>query len=223
MKNIEKDLFEFRDLKYRDFHSGLMPGVNIDTIIGVRMPILKQYAKNLENYGEFLTELPHKYYEENNLHGLLISQIGDFEKCICELDRFLPFVDNWATCDMMKPRSFKKNREKLLKKINEWLKSGKTYTIRFAVSMLMTHFLDEDFDKRYLDTVAKIKSDEYYVNMMSAWFFATALAKHYDDTVLYIEKNILPDAVHNKAIQKAVESRRISEEKKLYLKTLRRK
>lgn len=223
MKNIEKDLFEFRDLKYRDFHSGLMPGIGIEKIIGVRMPVLKKYAKDLENYGGFLTELPHRYYEENNLHGLMISKIDDFDECIYELDRFLPFVDNWATCDMMKPRSFKKNREKLLKKINEWLKSGKTYTIRFAVSMLMTHFLDEDFKEEYLEMAAEIRSEEYYVNMMTAWFFATAIAKQYESTVVYLEKNILPKWVHNKTIQKAVESRRISEEKKLYLKTLRRK
>lgn len=223
MKSIERELLSLQDIAYRNFHARLMPNINIETIIGVRMPILKKYAKSLENYGDFLTELPHKYYEENNLHGLLISQIDDFEKCVSELDKFLPYVDNWATCDMMKPKSFKKNKEKLLKKIDEWIASGKTYTIRFAVSMLMTHFLDEDFDQRYLDTVAKIESDEYYVNMMSAWFFATALAKRYDDTVLYVEKNILPDAVHNKTIQKAVESRRISEDKKLYLKTLKRK
>ncbi len=223
MKSIERELFSLQDIAYRNFHARLMPNIDIETIIGIRMPILKKYAKSLENYGDFLNELPHKYYEENNLHGFLISQIDDFEKCVSELDKFLPYVDNWATCDMMKPKSFKKNKEKLLKKIDEWITSGKTYTIRFAVSMLMTHFLDEDFDKRYLDTVAKIKSDEYYVNMMSAWFFATALAKRYDDTVLYVEKNILPDAVHNKAIQKSVESRRISEDKKLYLKTLKRK
>jgi len=185
------------------------------------VPKIRALAKQIKNdTGDFLEKLPHKYYEENNLHALLVSQIPDFDECIEKLNRFLPYVDNWATCDIMSPKSFKKNKEKLLLQIENWIKSGHTYTIRFGIEMLMTHFLDDDFDEKYLEQVSLIKSDEYYINMMIAWYFATALAKKWDFAVKYLEDARLSQWVHNKTIRKAVESYRITEKQKEYLKTL---
>lgn len=219
--DIQKKLFSMQDIKYRDFHARLMPNIDKDTIIGVRVPKIRALAKEIKGTeGDFLKQLPHKYYEENNLHAILVSQIADFEECISQLDAFLPYVDNWATCDIMNPKPFKKNREKLLIQIEKWLKSKHTYTVRFAIEMLMTHFLDGDFKEEFLKTVSSIKSDEYYINMMIAWYFATALAKKWDCAVKYLEEKRLSKWVHNKTIRKAIESYRITENQKKHLRTL---
>lgn len=218
-------LFEVQDKEYAEFQSKLMPTIPKEKIIGVRVPavrkLAKQYIKDEES-SSFLKNLPHKYYDENMLHGLLISEIKDFELCINEVDRFLPYVDNWAVCDIMSPKIFKKNKEKLIKKINCWTKSSKTYTCRFGIEMLMSHYLDEDFKSEYLEIVANIHSKEYYVQMMIAWFFATALAKQWEATVPYIVNNKLDKWVHNKTIQKARESYRITTKQKDYLKNFKR-
>ncbi len=218
-------LFELQDLKYRDFHSRLMPTVSKDLIIGVRTPDLRQLAKELKNTphaSEFLKKLPHQYYEENNLHAFLIEEIKDYDSCIEELNKFLPFVDNWATCDMMRPKIFKKNLPELLEQIKTWLASGETYTVRFGIEMLMLYYLDVHFKPEYPEMISQIRSEEYYIKMMQAWYFATALAKRYDDIVPYIEQNKLDSDTHNKAIQKAIESYRITPEQKAYLRTLKR-
>ena len=223
---IQKELFSLQDKEYMKFLSKLTPNVSEDTIIGVRIPEIRKLAKKLvknNEYEDFLKELPHKYYDENLLHGAIISESKDFEKCIKLLDNFLPFVDNWAVCDTISPKIFKKYKKELIEKIKEWSQSDKTYTCRFGVEMLMTHFLDEDFKKEYLEVVADIHSEEYYVKMVVAWFFATALAKQWDYAVIYLEDNRLDVWVHNKTIQKARESLRISLEKKEYLKGLKRK
>ena len=223
---IQKELFSLQDKEYMKFLSKLTPNVSEDTIIGVRIPEIRKLAKKLvknNEYEDFLKELPHKYYDENLLHGAIISESKDFEKCIKLLDNFLPFVDNWAVCDTISPKIFKKYKKELIEKIKEWSQSDKTYTCRFGVEMLMTHFLDEDFKKEYLEMVADIHSEEYYVKMVVAWFFATALAKQWDYAVIYLEDNRLDVWVHNKTIQKARESLRILEDKKGYLKGLKRK
>ena len=223
---IQKELFSLQDKEYMKFLSKLTPNVSEDTIIGVRIPEIRKLAKKLvknNEYEDFLKELPHKYYDENLLHGAIISESKDFEKCIKLLDNFLPFVDNWAVCDTISPKIFKKHKKELIEKIKEWSQSDKTYTCRFGVEMLMTHFLDEDFKKEYLEMVANIHSEEYYVKMVVAWFFATALAKQWDYAVIYLENNRLDVWVHNKTIQKARESLRILEDKKGYLKGLKRK
>ena len=222
---IQKELFALQDKKYMKFLSKLTPNISEDTIIGVRIPEIRKLAKKLVKNNEdedFLKELPHKYYDENLLHGAIISESKNFEKCIKLLDNFLPFIDNWAVCDTISPKIFKKHKKELIEKIKEWSQSDKTYTCRFGVEMLMTHFLDEDFKKEYLEIVANIHSEEYYVKMVVAWFFATALAKQWDYAVIYLENNRLDVWVHNKTIQKARESLRISMEKKEYLKKLKR-
>ena len=224
--NIQKELFKRQDLEYKAFHSRLMPTISPETIIGVRTPALRQFAKEMAKYGDteaFMTDLPHKYYEENNLHGFLIESVKDFDKCLKEVDRFLPYVDNWATCDMMRPKVFKKNPKGLLPKIEEWMASGETYTVRYGIGMLMTYFLDEGFDVKYVAKVAAVESDEYYIKMMVAWYFATALAKQWDAVIPFIENGMLEKWIHNKAIQKAIESYRITAEQKAYLRTLKRK
>ena len=221
-EEIRKELYAMQDVEYRDFQSGLIPDVSKENFIGVRTPELRKLAKKfakMEDIGKFLNELPHTTFDENQLHAFIISDIKDYDKCICEVERFLPYVDNWATCDQMSPKIFKKNRELLLERIREWIVSDKTYTVRFAIKMLMIHFLDEDFDVSYLDMVAEVRSKEYYVNMMIAWYFATALAKQYEATVPYIEEKRLEPWTHNKAIQKSIESRRVTEKQKEYLKT----
>ena len=223
---IQKELFSRQDKEYMKFLSKLTPNVSEDTIIGVRIPEIRKLAKKLvknNEYEDFLKELPHKYYDENLLHGAIISENKDFENCIELLNSFLPFVDNWAVCDTISPKIFKKYKKELIEKIKEWSQSDKTYTCRFGVEMLMTHFLDEDFKKEYLEMVANIHSEEYYVKMVIAWFFATALAKQWDYAVIYLEDNRLDVWVHNKTIQKARESLRILEDKKGYLKRLKRK
>jgi 3-methyladenine DNA glycosylase AlkD len=224
IEEIRTRLFELQDIKYRDFQSGLIPTAEKEMFIGVRTPDLRKYAKELaktEGIDEFLSDLPHKYFDENQLQAFIISEIKDYDKCVKELNNFLPFVDNWATCDQMSPKVFKKHKNELLKEIPKWLKSDKTYTIRFAIGMLMQHFLDEDFDEKYLEEVSKIRSDEYYINMMIAWYFATALAKQYESTILYIQNRRLDVWTHNKTIQKAIESYRITDEAKEYLRGLK--
>ncbi len=221
---IKERLFDLQDEKYRDFQSSLCPTVEPDRIIGVRTPALRSFAKELIKSGEaagFMENLPHYYFEENQLHAFIISEMKSFEEVIKQLDIFLPYVDNWATCDQLRPKVFKKHRDGLIGSVRRWMTSGDTYTIRFGVGMLMQHYLDEDFKPEYLDWVCDIRSDEYYVNMMLAWYFATALAKQYDLAVEYLTENRLDLQVHNKTIQKAVESLRISDERKEYLKTLR--
>lgn len=221
---MQKMLFESQDLGYKEFQSKLIPNIDKDTVIGVRTPQLRKFAKEFAKNPlaqDFLQIIPHHYYEENNIHGLLIENIRDFDRVVFELDRFLPYIDNWATCDIISPKIFKKHLPELIVKINEWIKSGDTYTIRFALKMLMSFYLDSEFKPEYLSLASVIKSDEYYVNMMIAWFFATALAKQYDETIKYIENKKLPQWVHNKAIQKAVESYRITDEQKDYLRTLK--
>lgn len=223
---IQKELFLRQDKEYMKFLSKLTPNVSEDTIIGVRIPEIRKLAKKLvknNEYEDFLKELPHKYYDENLLHGAIISENKDFENCIELLNSFLPFVDNWAVCDTISPKIFKKHKKELIEKIKEWSQSDKTYTCRFGVEMLMTHFLDKDFKKEYLEIVANIHSEEYYVKMVIAWFFATALTKQWDYAVIYLENNKLDVWVHNKTIQKARESLRILEDKKGYLKRLKRK
>ena len=226
MTPIQEKLFQLQDLGYRDFHSKLMPTVCKDKIIGVRVPVLRKLAKELnksELKADFLNTLPHKYYEEDNLHAFLIEQIKDYDECIFSLDKFILFVDNWATCDMMTPKVLGTNTEKLYEKIEEWAKSEHVYTVRFAIVTLMKFFMNEHLDKKHLNLLLSIKSDEYYINMAIAWYLATALASRWDIVIPYIEKQKFNKWVHNKAIQKAVESYRITKEQKEYLKTLKKK
>jgi len=221
---IREELFALRDEKYRDFQVKLIPTVAPDSVIGVRTPELRRLAKQLvkrEDLYEFLHELPHKYFDENQLHAFAVSLIKDFDVCVDEVCRFLPYVDNWATCDQMSPKVFAKHREELLSHIDEWIASGRTYSVRFGVGMLMEHSLGDAYDPAYAERVAAIESDEYYVNMMRAWYFATALAKNYGDVIPFIEGRRLDRWTHNKAIQKSVESCRITPEQKEYLKTLK--
>lgn len=226
-EEIINNLNSLSDSKYRDFQIKLIPGTtSSDHMIGVRTPDLRKYAKELskrDDISDFLNNLPHKYFDENQLHAFVISLMKDYDKCMCEVERFLPYVDNWATCDQMSPKIFKKNKEKLLEKIRDWIASDKTYTIRFGIKMLMEHFLDDDFDLQYPDMVASVRSEEYYVNMMIAWYFATALAKQYDSILPYIEEKRLDIWTHNKAIQKSIESYRITDDQKSYLRSLKQK
>ena len=223
--DIEKELFKLQDIKYRDFQGKLIPTVKLDTIIGVRTPELRNLAKKLikEDYSSFINELPHKYFDENQLHAFIISELKDYDECITYINKFLPYVDNWATCDQMSPKVFKKHHDELLEQIKLWIKSKEEYTIRFGIGMLMSHYLDDDFKPEYLDMVSNIKSDKYYINMMIAWYFATALTKQYKNAILYIENNKLDIWTHNKAISKAIESYRITDEQKEYLRTLKRR
>ena len=223
LKVLDK-LFELKDEKYANFHSNLIPNIPREKIIGIRVPEMRKLAKEYFKSEEaklFLSDSPHKYYDENLLHGMLISEIKDYDECINELEKFLPFIDNWAVCDTISPKVFKNNKEKLTKKIKIWIPSKKTYVCRFGILMLMKHFLDNDFKPEYLKIVANIKSDEYYINMMIAWFFATALSKHWAETIIYLEKEKLDVWVHNKTIQKARESYRITSAQKEYLKSLK--
>ena len=222
--DLHKQLKAKQDLKYRDMQVKIIPAVEPSSIIGVRTPELKAMAKEIlksGDYEDFLKDLPHKYFEENQLHAFIISGMKDADECFEELEKFLPYVDNWATCDQMSPKIFKKHKYELLKRVKEWIRSDEIYTVRFGVGMLMEHFLDDDYDEKYPEMVAKLRSDEYYVNMMIAWYFATALAKQYDTIIPYIEKKKLDKWTHNKAIQKSVESYRITDEQKTYLKTLK--
>lgn len=226
MKTITEQLFAMQDLNYKQFHSKLMPTVDPEVIIGVRTPELRKFTKQIVHSTQvnlFLEQLPHRFYEENNLHGFLIETMKDFDTCIAALNTFLPYVDNWATCDMMAPKVLKTNLPKLYEWIKIWIASGETYTIRFGVNMLMKYYLDETFLPEYADLVASIRSEEYYVKMVQAWYFATALAKQYEAVLPYLLEEWLDVWTHNKTIQKAVESYRISPQQKLYLKSLKRK
>lgn len=223
-EEIRERLFQLQDEKYRDFQSKLIPNLEASVMIGVRTPELRKLSREMvrrENIGEFLDALPHRYFDENQLHAFILSEIRDYDRCVEAVCRFLPYVDNWATCDQMSPKVFRRKRQALLPHIREWIDSGKTYTVRFGIGMLMSHFLDEGFDQTYAETVASIRSEEYYVNMMIAWYFATALVGHYEEILPFLEEKRLDPWTHNKAIQKAIESYRITEEQKAYLRTLR--
>ncbi|MBO4217486.1 MAG: DNA alkylation repair protein [Clostridia bacterium] len=222
--DVIKALTELKDADFGRFQASLLPTVGKDRIIGVRTPDLRALAKEFYKSGDFagfLSDTPHRYFEENNLHAFIICEIKDFDACLSETDRFLPYVDNWATCDQLRPRAFAKRKDALLPAIRRWMRSGNTYTVRFGVGMLMCHFLDGDFEPGFLAEAAAVRSDEYYVNMMTAWFFATALAKRYGETLPYIENRLLTPFVHNAAIRKACESFRVGEDRKEYLKTLK--
>lgn len=223
---IRAELLSLADTDYRSFSLSLMPTVEKNSVIGIRIPVLRKYAKQINNSMDrdrFMQDLPHAYFEENNLHAFLIEQIADYGECIRALDLFLPYVDNWATCDSMRPRVFKSHKSELLADIRRWMRSKHPYTVRFGIEMLMIHFLGDGFKTEYADAVADIRSDEYYVNMMIAWYFATALATNYSDAIRYIEEDRLSDLVHNKAIQKVLESYRITDRQKEYLRKYRRR
>lgn len=217
-------LFALQDTKCRAFQSKLMPTVAPETVIGVRTPLLRNLAKELAGTAEaadFLRVLPHEYYEENNLHAFLVEKIRDYDAALAETERFLPYIDNWATCDCFSPKVFAKHKDELLTPVRRWLLSEKLYTVRYAIGMLMRHYLDADFRPEYLVWVADVQSEEYYLNMMRAWYFATALAKQPDDTLPYLTERRLDVWTHNKAIQKAVESYRIPPELKQRLREMR--
>ena len=222
--DITPTLFELRDKEYAAFQAKLIPNISSDTIIGVRTPLLRDLAKKLRKVGDyetFLSELPHKYFDENQLHAFIISLEKDIDTALVLTESFLPYVDNWATCDQLSPKVFAKHKEKLIEHIKVWIASDKTYTVRFGIGMLMQHFLDDDFKPEYIALATSVESEDYYINMMIAWFLATALAKQYDEAVKVLQSKKLSKWVHNKAIQKAVESYRITDEKKMYLKSLR--
>lgn len=221
---VYEQLLKVKDDKYKEFQAKLVPNIDPDIILGVKTPEMRQIAKEVFNSKEkdaFLKDLPHKYYEENLVHFFIISLIKDFDECIREVETFLPYVDCWPVSDQATPRSFKKNHEKLLPYIKKWIKSKHLYTSRFGIRMLMNEFLGDEFKDEYAKLVASVKSDEYYLKMMVAWYFATALAKNYDETIKYIEKRKLDDWVLKKTIQKAVESYRVTDEHKEYLKSFR--
>lgn len=224
MTDLQTVLFSMADEKYKDFQSNLMPTVPKDKIIGVRIPALRKFAKEFAKTPDakaFLSVLPHEYYEENNLHAFLLEAVADYDEAAARVSEFLPFVDNWATCDSMSPKVFGKHKQELLGEIKTWISAKDTYTVRFGIKMLMEHFLGGDFREEYPEMVAAVKSEEYYIRMMQAWYFATALAKQYDAALSFIEERRLEPWTHNKAIQKAVESYRITDERKEYLKTLK--
>ena len=220
MTELQEILFSMADEKYRNFQSKLMPTVPKEKIIGIRTPILRKFAKDFSKTPEaeiFISSLPHEYYEENNLHAFLLELMGDYSETAKRVTEFLPFVDNWATCDSMSPKIFGKHKKELLEEIEKWLSAKDTYSVRFGIKMLMEHFLGEDFSLEYPEAVAKIESEEYYIRMMQAWYFATALAKNYDLVLPFIKDRKLEKWTHNKAIQKAAESYRITDEQKKYL------
>ena len=224
MTDLQQELFALQDKTYREFHSKLMPDTDKEAVIGIRIPVLRKFAKAFAKKAEareFLQQLPHLYYEENNLHMMLISAEKDYEKCLAEVERFVPYIDNWATCDMPAPKCFARHKQELLPKVKEWIRSEETYTIRYGIDLLMALYLDEDFKPEYLELAASVTSEEYYVKMVIAWYFATALAKQWDAAIPYIEQRRLSEWVHRKTIQKAVESFRITKEQKDYLRTLK--
>lgn len=224
MTKLQTALFNIQDITYRDFHSRLIPNIEKDRVIGIRTPILRKFAKEYaktDDAQKFIRELPHYYYEENNLHMMIITGIKDYDTCVIEIERFLPYIDNWATCDLPVPQCFYKNKEKLIDNVISWIKSDDTYTIRYGIETLMSIYLDDAFEISYPRLVSEVISDEYYVNMMIAWYFATALAKQWEAVIPYIEEKRLPEWVHKKTIQKAVESYRITDEQKKYLRALR--
>ena len=223
---IQEKLFEYQDLGYREFNSKLIPNIDKETMIGVRIPDIRKIEKSLtiEEKEQFLMDLPHKYFEENMLHGIIISNMKDYNKVITNLEKFLPYVDNWAVCDSISPKILKKNREKVITNVLSWIKSNHTYVCRFGIGMIMQLYLeDEYFKKTYLDIIAEIKTEDYYINMMRAWTFQVALVKQWKEAIVYIEKGLLDEFTHNKTISKSCDSYKIEKEKKEYLKTLRRK
>lgn len=221
-KELQEQLFALQDEKYRDFQRRLIPNIPPESIIGVRTPELKKLAKEMSTRPEeFLSELPHRYFEENQIHSFIIAATKDFDECIRRLEEFLPYVDNWATCDQMSVKAFKKHTGELIGYVRKWIVSDRTYTVRFGVGCLMSFYLDGEFREEYLELAAGIRSEEYYVNMMTAWYFATALAKQYDAALPFIEQRRLDEWTHRKAIQKAIESYRITDEQKAYLRTLK--
>lgn len=222
---VQQRLFEMQDLKYRDFNSRLIPNVDPETVIGVRTPQLRKLAKELFRHPEkdaFLEKLPHRYYEEWNLHGFLIEQVQDFDACVEQLERFLPYIDNWATCDLVTPKVFKSHLPELLEYIRRWLASGQVYTVRYGIRMLMWFYLETEFEPEYLE-LAAVRSEEYYIRMAVAWYFQAALTKQYDAALPWLKQNRLEPWVHNKTIQKAVESYQIPDDRKTYLRGLKRK
>lgn len=224
MTKVQKRLFEVADKQYALFQAKLIPNIPQERVIGVRVPVLRKIAREFEKEPEcrdFLNTLPHAYYDENMLHSILLSNVKNYEECIAAVEAFLPYVDNWAVCDTLRPKVFGKHKDKLLPRIKDWIASDKTYTCRFGIGMLMMHYLDKDFKPEYLELPQKVDSEEYYVKMMIAWFYATALANQWDATIPYIEEHRLSDWVHKKTIQKACESYRITDEQKAHLKTLR--
>ena len=224
ISEIRAELKRLQDIRYREMQIRIIPTVKPEQIIGVRTPVLRQLAKQVARDGaaeEFLENLPHRYFEENQLHAFILSEMKDYGQCLQALNRFLPYVDNWETCDQMSPKVFRKHRQELIGSIREWIGSEEPYTVRFGIGMLMEHFLDGDFDPAYPEMAAAVRSGEYYVNMMTAWYFATALAKQYEAVLPYLENRRLDDWTHNKAIQKAIESDRITPEQKAYLRGLK--
>lgn len=227
IEEIRNGLLALQDTGYKAFHSRLVPDTPPDSIIGVRTPELRKLAKKMAKdprIGLFLDDLPHRFYEERSLHGFIICEEKDYSLLVNRLERFLPHIDNWGTCDLLSPKAFKRkeNREQLLNDIRRWMTSDQPFTIRFGTEMLMSHFLGDAFQPAYLDWVAAIRNEHYYVRMMVAWFFATALAKQWQYTLPYLEKDMLEKWTHNKSIQKAIESYRITPEQKALLRTLRR-
>lgn len=224
LTRLQQQLFVLQDEEYRDFHSKLMPNIPKEDVIGIRVPVLRKFAKEFAKSDEkekFLKELPHRYYEENNLHMMLLVEMKDYDGCMQEMERFLPYINNWATCDFPAPKCFEKHKKDVLEHIKIWIKSSQTYTVRYAIGMLMRLFLEDDFSAEYPQMVAEVSSEEYYINMMIAWYFATALAKQWDAVIPYIEQRKLSPWVHRKTIQKAVESYRITPGQKEYLKLFR--
>lgn len=226
MTSFYAELIQHQDLKYRDFNAKLIPNVPIDTMIGVRTPVIRSLAKSLRRdcpnkVEDFIRSLPHAYYEENNLHAFFLEQEKDLETLISLTEAFLPYVDNWATCDLYSPKQFKKHPARLLEKIHEWIRSSHTYTVRYAIGLLLSNYLDEHFDVEHLLLVASVESEEYYVKMMVAWYFSIALVKQYETTLPYIQRQVLEPWTHNKAIQKARESFRIPPERKEELQALK--
>ena len=224
IEKLEEQLFEMQDLKYRDFHSKLLPGIDKETLIGIRTPMLRKFSREFAKTPEaeeFLQILPHRYYEENNMHMMIVTGIKDYETCLAEVKKFLPYINNWATCDLPQPKCFGAHKKELLQEVHKWIASDETYTIRYGIGTLMRFYLDDDFDPSYVTLVAQVRSEEYYVNMMIAWYLATALAKQWESVIPYLEQRKLPEWVHRKTIQKAVESYRITPEQKVYLKSLR--
>lgn len=226
ISDIRSRLFDMRDEKYQQFNSSLIPNVSSELVIGVRTPELRKYASELakrDDIGDFLSALPHEYFEENQLHAFIIEKTKDYDKCLAQVEEFLPFIDNWATCDQCAPKVLLKNPERLISAVRRWISSDKLYTVRYGIGMLMRAYLDDRFSPEYPELVAAVKSQEYYVNMMRAWYFATALAKQYEAVIGYFEEGRLDEWTNNKSIQKACESYRVSDERKAYLRTLKRK
>ncbi len=223
---ISDRLKAMSDPVYADFQRKLIPTAAVNRVIGVPTPALRAMAKEMIQSGEaeaFISALPHAFFDENQLHAFILSEEKDYERCLNRVCAFLPYVDNWATCDQMSPKAFSKHKRELLPEIQRWLLSDRVYTVRFAIGTLMRHYLDAQFDPMYLEWVSAVRSGEYYVNMMIAWYFATALAKQYEAAFPYIRDHRLPHWVHNKAIQKALESSRIPPERKAELKPYKEK